>query len=186
MTANDTLFQGAPDNENALFWFAIQTRHRHEKRIAARLREADIETFLPLHRSSHRWKNGVTARVDLPLFPSYLFTRVKRSDRLRLLREPGVLSIAASNASPTPIADADMLQLRLAAAGLQAEPHPYLAVGERVRVVAGVVAGLEGILVRRKNELRVVVSIEAIMRSVTVEVSEFEIEPLRVARALTA
>ena len=186
MTMNDTLFQVAPDNENTLFWFAIQTRHRHEKRIAARLQAADIETFLPLHRSAHRWKNGVTALVDLPLFPSYLFTRVKLRDRLKLIREPGVLSIAASSAAPTPIPDLDILQLRLAAAGLQAQPHPYLTIGEKVRVVAGAVAGLEGVLIRRKNETRVVVSIEAIMRSVTVEVSEFEIEPLRAGKAVSA
>ena len=186
MTAIDTMFQLAPDNENASFWFAIQTRHRHEKRVAARLREANIETFLPLHRSAHRWKNGVTAHVDLPLFPSYLFAKVPRHERLRVLREPGVLSIAASNASPTPIPDTDMVQLRIAAESFQAQPHPYLCIGERVRVVAGPFAGLEGLLLRRKQELRVVISIEVIMRSITVEVSELEIEPVTVARALSA
>lgn len=186
MMTNDTLSPAAPDRQNALSWFAIQTRHRHEKRIAARLQSAELETFLPVHRAVHRWKNGVNAQVDLPLFPSYLFVRIPVSERLRVLREPGVISIAASSLAPTPIPDDEISQLRVAAASVKAQPHPYLAVGERVRVIAGPVAGLEGILVRKKHELRVVVSIEIILRSITVEVSEFEIEPVRNARSFGA
>ena len=178
----DTMSPATPDRQNDLFWVAIQTRHRHEKRISQRLQGADLETFLPLHRAVHRWKNGVNAHVELPLFPCYLFTRMRVSDRLRVLREPGVISIAASNLSPTPIADEEIKRLRIAAESVRAEPHPYLAVGERVRVTCGPLVGLEGILVRKKQELRVVVSIEVILRSITVEVSEFEIEPIREPR----
>jgi transcription antitermination factor NusG len=167
-------------------WFAIQTRHRHEKRVADRLQNAHMETFLPLHRAMHRWKNGVRACVELPLFPSYLFTRIRKEDRLRVLREPGVISMAASNVAPTPIPDDEMSRLRLAAAHLDAQPHPYLVVGERVKVVAGPLAGLEGVLVRMKQELRVVVSVEIILRSITVEVSESEIEPIRPYRVALA
>jgi transcription antitermination factor NusG len=186
MMTNDTMSPAVPDRQNALFWFAIQTRHRHEKRIAARLQSAELETFLPVHRAVHRWKNGVNAHVELPLFPCYLFARTRLAERVRLLREPGVLSIAASSLSPTPIPDEEIARLRVAAATVKAEPHPYLTVGDRVRVIAGPVAGLEGILLRKKHELRVVVSMEIILRSITVEVSEFEIEPIREARRTAA
>jgi transcription antitermination factor NusG len=179
MMSIDTMSPATPDRQNGLFWVAIQTRHRHEKRISQRLQGAELETFLPVHRAVHRWKNGVNAHVELPLFPCYLFARVRPADRLRVLREPGVISIAASSLSPTPIADEEIARLRMAADSVKAQPHPYLAVGERVRVARGPLAGLEGILVRKKQELRVVVSIEVIMRSITVEVSEFEIEPVR-------
>jgi transcription antitermination factor NusG len=168
---------------DGLRWFAVQTRHHHEKRIAERLQQIEIETFLPVHRSVHRWKNGVNAELELPLFPCYLFTRVKEAQRLRLVRQPGVIGIAASNTSPTPIGDDEISRLRLVAEQVKAQPHPYLAVGERVRIIAGALAGMEGILTRRKHELRVVISIEIIMRSVTVEISEFEIEPIRVRTA---
>ncbi len=167
----------------ALRWFAVQTRHHHEKRIAERLHQVEIETFLPVHRSVHRWKNGVNAELDLPLFPCYLFTRIKEAQRLSLVRQPGVIGIAASNTSPTPIGDDEISRLRLVAEQVKAQPHPYLSVGERVRIIAGPLAGMEGILTRKKHELRVVISIEIIMRSVTVEISEFEIEPIRARTA---
>lgn len=169
--------------EDGLRWFAVQTRHQHEKRIAERLKIDTIETFLPVHCSVHRWKNGVKAQLEFPLFPCYLFTRIKDSQRLSLIRQPGVIGIAASSSSPTPIADDEISRLRLVAEQVKAQPHPYLSLGERVRIVAGPLAGVEGILTRKKHELRVAISIEIIMRSVSVEVSEFEIEPVRSRRA---
>lgn len=162
-----------------LRWFAVQTRHRHEKCIAERLHQEDIETFLPVHRAVHRWRNGVKAQVEIPLFSGYLFTRIRGTQRISLLRHPGVIAIAASNSSPTPIPDDEIAHIRRAAETVKTEPHPYLAVGQRVKIVEGSLRGLEGILVRKRNELRVVVSIEIIMRAVAVDVSEFEIEPVR-------
>lgn len=163
---------------NLAQWFAIHTRSRHEKAIAARLDAQATETFLPLHRSRHTWKNGVHAEVDEPLFPCYLFARIGVADRVRLLQTPGVLGLAATTARPTAIPNEEIALLRTATAKLKAEPHPYLACGDRVRIVAGPLKGLEGILTRRKQECRVVLSIEAILRSIAVEVSEFDIEPM--------
>jgi transcription antitermination factor NusG len=158
-------------------WYALHIRSRHEKRVAERLVSQSLEIFLPLHRSRHTWKNGVHAEVDLPLFPCYLFARVAIHDRIRLLQHPGVLGFAASSAKPTVIHDDDISILRTATESLRAEPHPYLNNGDAVRIVAGPLAGMAGILTRRKQEYRVVLSIEAIMRSIVVEVSEFDIEP---------
>jgi transcription antitermination factor NusG len=120
--------------------------------------------------------------VDLPLFPCYLFARASIHDRIRLLQSPGVLGFAASSAKPTVIPDVEMFVLRTAAESLKAEPHPYLQNGDSVRIVAGPLVGLTGILTRRKQEYRVVLSIEAIMKSIVVEVSEFDIEPLEKKR----
>jgi transcription antitermination factor NusG len=93
------------------------------------------------------------------------------------LQHPGVLGFAASSAKPTIISDEEISALRTATESLKAEPHPYLNNGDPVRIVAGPLAGMTGILTRRKQEYRVVLSIEAIMRSIVVEVSEFDIEP---------
>ena len=172
-----SVFQDMP-----LRWYALHTRSRHEKAIAARLDLQATETFLPLHRSRHTWRNGVHADVDLPLFPGYLFARMRLTDRLRMLQTPGVLGFAATSARPTAIADEEMDLLRCATESLKAEPHPYLSCGDKVRIVAGALAGLEGILTRRKHEYRVVLSIEAIMRAVVVEVSEFDIQPIEKLR----
>ena len=160
-----------------LSWYALHTRSRHEKRVAERLSSQAHETFLPVHRSRNTWKNGVHADVDLPLFPCYLFARASIHERIRLLQQPGVLGFAASSSRPTVIPDEEISVLRVATESLRAEPHPYLSSGDAVRIVAGPLAGMEGILTRRKREYRVVLSIEAIMRSIVVEVSEFEIEP---------
>jgi transcription antitermination factor NusG len=169
---NSTVLAGGPLN-----WYALHIRSRHEKRVAERLAAQALETFLPLHRSRHMWKNGVHADVDLPLFPCYLFARASIHDRRRLLQHPGVLGFAASSAKPTVISDQEISVLRTATESLKAEPHPYLNNGDPVRIVAGPLAGMIGILSRRKQDYRVVLSIEAIMRSIVVEVSEFDIEP---------
>jgi transcription antitermination factor NusG len=162
----------------SLQWYAIYTRSRHEKAIVARLDSRATETFLPLHRSRHTWKNGVHVEVDAPLFPCYLFARISIQDRLRLLQTPGVLGFAATSAQPTAIPNVEIELLRTATEKFKAEPHPYLTLGDRVRIVVGPLAGMEGVLTRRKQAYRVVLSIEAIMRSIAVEVSEFEIEPI--------
>jgi transcription antitermination factor NusG len=174
----DAINRAIPSPAPSLHWYAIHTRSRHEKTIAARLDSQETEVFLPLHRSRRTWKNGVHAEVDLPLFPCYLFARISISDRLRLLQTPGVIGFAATSAQPTEIPNEDIALLRTATAKLEAQPHPYMSCGDRVRIVAGALAGLEGILTRRKQEFRVVLSIEAIMRSIAVEVSEFDIEPM--------
>jgi transcription antitermination factor NusG len=164
-------------SESQLNWYALHTRSRHEKRIAERLGSQSLETFLPLHRSRNTWKNGVHVDVDLPLFPCYLFAKVSIHDRMRLLQHPGVLGFVTSSTKPTAISDEEISVLRTATESLKAEPHPYLNNGDAVRIVAGPLAGNVGILTRRKHKYRVVLSIEAIMRSIVVEVSQFDIEP---------
>ncbi len=159
-------------------WFAVQTRPRHEKRVAAEVRVRAMEEFLPVHRCRNRWKNGVVADVDLPLFPCYLFVRVSPSERVRLLSLPGVIGFAVTSAHPTALPQTDIEALQALSLVYRAEPHPFLRTGDRVRLVAGPLTGMEGILARRKQELRVVLSLDFIMRSVAVEVSEFDIEPI--------
>jgi transcription antitermination factor NusG len=162
----------------SLSWYAVHIRSRHEKRVAERLTSQSLETFLPLHRSRHTWKNGQHVDVDLPLFPCYLFAKVSVHDRVRLLQHPGVLGFAASSIKPTVIPDDEISTLMAATKTLRAEPHPYLNSGDRVRIVAGPLMGMAGILTRRKQAYRVVLCVEAIMRSIVVEVSEFDIVPL--------
>ena len=158
-------------------WYAIQTRPRHEKRVAEELRLRAVEEFLPLYSCRHRWKNGVVAQLDLPLFPCYLFAKVPPRQKIRLLQLPSVIGLAVTSAHPTALAQEDIDALRLLTDTRSVRPHPFLDAGDPVRIIAGPLAGMEGILARRKQELRVVLSLQFIMRSVAVEVSEFDIEP---------
>jgi transcription antitermination factor NusG len=148
---------------------------RHEKRLVGHCAERSIESFLPVYQVKHRWKNRCTAMVDLPLFPNYLFVRFERQQRVQILSLPGVFSIVSSGREMLPIADEYMTSLRGGLLAHRIAPHPNVEVGDRVCITTGPMAGMEGILDRQKNELRVVLRLDMIGRSVAVEVGTEEI-----------
>ena len=160
-------------------WYAAHTSPRHEKKVAQQMVGSRIQHFLPLYRSVRRWKDR-RKQLELPLFPGYIFVRFALKDRLQVLQLPGVVQLVSFSGKPAPLPDAEIESLRNGLAGnLRVEPHPYLQVGKQVRVHSGPMAGMEGILVRRKEKFRVVLSIHLIKRSVAVEVDESEVEPVR-------
>jgi transcription antitermination factor NusG len=163
-------------SDSALQWFAAYTTSRHEKHVGEVLAERNIESFLPLYRTVRQWKKSTPVTLELPLFPCYLFVRINRAARGAVLSLPGVVSIVGSPKEPWPLPQLEVEALRLGAKLGKAEPHPYLRVGERVRIKAGLMAGVQGILVRKRNEFRFVLTLEAIMRSVAVEVDASELE----------
>ena len=131
--------------------------------------ERRIENFLPFYRTARQWRKSRPVVLELPLFPTYVFVRIARQARGTVLGTPGVLSIVDSSREPWPLPDFEIEALRLGIHERKIEPHPYLTVGERVRIKAGVMTGVEGILVRKKADFRVVVTLDTIMRSVAVE-----------------
>jgi transcription antitermination factor NusG len=162
-------------------WYAIYTRSSHERRVAEHFASREIESFLPQYRVSHRWKNGCTKTLQLALFPGYIFARIAPIERVRVLEVPSVVSIVGTGREPSPVADSDLETLRAGIAMRKAEPHPYLVVGQRVRICCGALAGMEGVVVRKKNSLRVVLTLELIMKSIAVEVDGDELEALGAA-----
>jgi len=166
------------DESTVANWYAVYTCARHEKRVAEQMERRRLHGFVPLYRATHRWKDR-RKEVVLALFPSYVFVYLALRDRVRVLEIPGVVSIVSSQGKPTPLPAAEIEPFRCASGGVQMEPHPYLLTGRRVRLRRGPMVGLEGILLRRKEGLRLVVSIEILMRSVAVEVDETDVEPCR-------
>jgi len=146
--------------------------------VAQHLSTRNIEFFLPVYRQISRWKNGLRVPIDRPLFPGYVFVRIDRSERVRVLELPGVLSIVGAGREPVSLPMEEIEALRNAAAYLNVEPHPYLNVGSTARVCRGPLAGMTGIIVRKKNKSRLIVSLELIMKSVSVEIDEHDLEPL--------
>jgi transcription antitermination factor NusG len=158
-------------------WFAAATAPCREKRVLDHLAVRQIESFLPLYLSKRKWKNGCRVELERPLFPGYVFVRVAITDRVRVLEVPSVLSIVSRGRIPEPLDD-DVISTLHASLHLQnMEPHPYLVVGERVSISNGPFAGLCGIILRRKNSLRVVITLELLMQSVAVEVNVEDLEP---------
>ena len=166
-------------------WFAVFTKSRHEKRVAEYYAERQIEHFLPLYRVVHAWTHYRKAVLDLPLFPGYLFVHTAREERLRVLGAPGVVSLVGCGKVPTPLPDFEIESLRTGLRLRRFEPHPYLVTGARVRIKAGALAGMEGVVLRQKNNLRVVLTVEVIRHSYAVEVDTDDIEPVTV-RSRTA
>jgi transcription elongation factor/antiterminator RfaH len=172
--ANQAPFH-APDEYAEAHWYAVYTNPRHEKRVEQEIRQREIECFLPVYKSVRRWKDR-RKELELPLFPGYVFVHLGLKQRLRVLQLPGVVEFVSFGARPAALLESEIDALRNGLHYACAQPHPYLRVGRRVRVHSGPVAGLEGILMRRKDKLRVVVSIHLIQRSVAVEVDEDAIE----------
>ena len=152
-------------------WYAAYTCANHEKRVAAELGARDVEHFLPLYSSMRRWKDR-RVQLELPLFPGYVFVRLALCDRQRVVQIPSVVRLVGFGGLPTALPDTEVDIMRSGLSqSLRAEPHPFLTVGRSVRITGGPFAGLEGILKRKRSNLRVVVSLALIQRSVSVEVS---------------
>ncbi|HVO78380.1 MAG TPA: UpxY family transcription antiterminator [Candidatus Bathyarchaeia archaeon] len=160
-------------------WLAAYTTPRHEKTVARYFQSRAVEHFLPLYKTVRRWKNGCKVEVEFPVFPNYLFVRIDRRLAGRLLDVPGLLAFVSCGRSPVAIPDQEIELLRTELPKRRFERHPYLAVGSKARIISGPMAGTVGILVRRKNSLRVVLSVEAIRQSIAVEVDDDEVEPMR-------
>lgn len=167
-----------PGRSGAPLWYALYTHARHEKRVAEQLTNNAVENYLPLYRSIHQWKNG-RHLVHVPLFPGYVFVHISLRDCLNVLRVRGVVDLVGFNGKPVSLADDEITNLiRVLGSGRPAQPHPFISGGRNVRITAGPLIGLRGIVVRTKGRVNVVVSLDLIQRSVQVEIDSMELEPL--------
>jgi transcription antitermination factor NusG len=167
------------ERQKAGKWFALYTTSRHEKRVAEHLVHRQIECYLPLYRSQRRWSDGSRVTLELPLFPGYLFIHIQRSERSSVLAVPGAVSVVGgTGGEPVSLPDATIDTLKDALRLRQAQPHASVAAGQRVRIQFGALAGVEGVVVRHKNGFRVIVNVEQIQQSYSVEVGLEDIEPI--------
>lgn len=167
------------ERDTGVQWYAGYTAARHEKRIAEHFVLRGITHFLPLYETIHRWNNG-RHRVLLPLFPGYIFVRIALREKLRVLEVPGFVRLVGFNGLPCALPESDINKMMEALCdGVFAHPYPYLTVGTRVEIRNGPLRGITGILVRRRNKYRVVISIDLIMRSMVVDVEAGDVIPVR-------
>lgn len=155
-------------------WYAVYTFPRHEKSVADQLKFKAVESFLPVFEKKSQWKDR-TARVQLPLFPGYVFVNIPLCHRVRVMELPGVVRLVGFQGHPEPLPEGEIESLRTFLLFRKAEPHPYLSAGKRVRVTAGPLTGLEGVILRRKGKMRIVVSIDSIQRSIALELEAADV-----------
>lgn len=173
MREDQTDIQDATSAQN---WYALFTRHQHEKSVAFGLWSKNLEVYLPLYRSVRRWQDRAK-QIWLPLFPSYVFIREGMDRQLQIVTTPGVLHIVGWAGRPAIVPQAQLDAVRqIVESSLRVETHPYLQCGDRVRVKTGPLMGLEGILTRTKGVARLVVSMEMLGRSAAVEIDVSNVE----------
>ncbi len=173
MTKIEMELQSAPDSRN---WYALFTRHQHEKSVALALSNKSHEVYLPLYRSLRQWQDRAK-QIWLPLFPCYVFIREGMDRQFQIVTTPGVLYIVGWGGRPTVVPHAQIDAIgRIIESCLRVETHPYLQCGDRVRVKTGPLMGLEGILTRQKGVSQLIVSMEMLGRSVAVEIDVLNVE----------
>jgi transcription antitermination factor NusG len=156
-------------------WHALHTKYQHEKYVTDILAEKGFEVFCPTYAEVHRWKDR-RKEVTIPLFSGYLFFAGGLDRRIDLLSTPGVCAIVSFGSTPAIVPEEEINAIRLAAASSQrVEPHPFLKEGQKVRVKSGPLSGIEGILQRRKDTFRLVLSVQLLGRSVAVEIEQCDL-----------
>jgi transcription elongation factor/antiterminator RfaH len=161
-------------------WYAIYTRPRHEKQFHQELCNKGFDAFLPTFKVRRRWSDRYKI-VEEPLFKNYLFVNLDDFARYATatLRSYAAVSFVMFDGKPAPIPQLEIDAIRrLVESELPYDLHPYLQLGRRVRVRLGPLQGCEGILVRKKNIARLVLSVNFLQRSVSVEVDADNVEAL--------
>ena len=178
MAATDSI--RISDRLNPRFgWWAVYTRHQHEKAVANMLVAKGLEVFLPLYESLRHWKER-KKKLLMPLFPGYLFVRECLGGPLQIVTVPGTNMILTRGDRLEVISDDEIQTIwRATADPSNIEPHPFLNNGERVRVTCGALQGIEGILVRKKSQYRLVLTVETLAQAVSIEVDARDVEPVR-------
>ena len=159
-------------------WFALQVRTRWEGSTSLLLEGKGYRTFLPTFRLKKRW-SGKVREVSAPLFPGYVFCRFDAHKRLPILVTPGVLAVVGRGRIPTPVEEAEIAAIQnIVSSGIQAEPWPYLEVGQKVRIESDTLQGLEGILTNFKGHHRIVVSVTLLRRAVALDIDRSCVVPV--------
>lgn len=165
------LFQaGRQPKDHDRSWYALYTRARHEKSVAKNLSAKGFAVFLPLYSASHQWKDR-TKVIMLPLFSCYVFIQGPFDRPLDVVITPGVHNFVCCGGAPARIPHTEIEGIhQVVERSIKIEPHPFVRCGDRVRVKAGPLEGIEGILVRKKNFSRIVLTVELLGKSAAVEV----------------
>jgi transcription antitermination factor NusG len=162
-------------------WYALQVRPRHEKKVVAELEQKGVNTFLPLVTEVRQWSDR-RMKVALPLFSCYAFVNiVPTADARVVVRQSyGVLNFVGNGKEAIPIPESQIESIRrLVDGNVPFMAHPFLEIGQHVRVRGGALDGIEGILERREHSnQRLVISVQTIQRSLSISVEGYEVEPV--------
>lgn len=160
-------------------WFAVHVKSRHEQKVSERLKEAGIEVFSPVVERLSRWKDRKKL-IQFPLFPCYLFVHIAAThgDKLTVLKAKGVIRfLGSASGEPESIPEEQIISLKTAVQSkVSIDPYPYLQEGQRVRVKSGPLTGVEGVLIERSGQHKLILSIDILCQSTAVTIHASEVE----------
>ena len=161
-----------------LHWYALYTKSRHEKVVEEGLQKKGIETFLPLRKLTRHWSDRVK-QIEEPIFKGYLFVQISLKRQLEVLRSHGSVRLIGFNSHPVPVSERELEALRrFVQEEISVDPYPYLAKGDRVYIRSGPLQGIEGFIARKDRHTRLVISLDLLMQSISVEVDEAVVEKI--------
>lgn len=168
-------------------WYVLFVRSNQEKMVAERLRSRSVEHFLPCYQAVRQWKDR-RVTLEVPLFPGYVFVWLNLRERNQALTVPNVVSLVGARNAPAPVSDQEINWIRMGIEHGRAAPYPYVRAGQRVLITSGVMAGMEGIVLDRRNGARVIIALDSIARAFCVEVdaTSIDLRPSRPGDPLVA
>jgi transcription antitermination factor NusG len=166
----EVLAEASGEQEREGSWFALSVTVRHEKIVSEVLRNKGFETFLPLYKRRHQYDRRFR-EFELALFPGYLFCHTSLSTRLPIMTTPGVIRIVGAGRTPIPVDNTEIWSLKKAVeAGVAVSPHHFWKSGQIGRVSTGALAGVEGVVVKSKQSLRLILCVTLLQRAVMLEI----------------
>lgn len=159
-------------------WYALYTKSRHEKFVHEELHKKGIETFLPVRNITRQWSDRKKL-IEEPLFKGYLFVHTPLTNRLPILNTKGAVCFVGPRSSPVVVPEAELISIRhFMESEIEVNPFPYLKEGERVYIRSGPMKGVEGFIVRKDKHCRLVISLDLMMKSISVMIDQACVEPI--------
>jgi transcription antitermination factor NusG len=158
-------------------WFAVRVRAKSEVLVGALLQSKGYEAFTPTYREQRTYSDRIR-RIDAALFPGYVFCRFPPHEMLPIVSTPAVQKILTTGGVPAPITDAEIETVRRTAQAGGARPHPWLSIGQKVRIADGALSGIEGFLIAVKGHQRLVISADLLQRAISVELNDYRVVPV--------
>ena len=155
-------------------WWVVHTKSRNEKAIAKEIAAKEIHYFLPMSLIVKR-QRGRTFKTMLPLFSGYLFFCGNENQRLELLRTNRVANLIEVEDQQKLIEQLLPIE-RVLQSGMKIIQHKGIKVGQRCRVIAGALAGTEGIVIKNENQIRLVLEVDILGQAACVMVDSEMIE----------
>lgn len=146
-------------------WHVVYTMPKAERKVASSITAMGIEAYLPLHKVIRQWSDR-KKRLELPLFPNYVFVKVDRISRVSLYSIKELVKFVSIDKQPVVVSEKEIMTIKkVLTENVQVRTEDYFLPGMRIKIADGQFAGLEGIIERRNSDTRLIIKIEGLMKA---------------------